>query len=81
MVKLDGYVALLETLANNGNANPAQMISLSGIGQKELKPALVFLQDQGCLLVEPSNGKAFPRYSITQRGLRILKFFNFQSST
>jgi predicted transcriptional regulator len=78
LVKLDAYVALLETVANQGTINPAQMASLSSIEPNKLTLALAFLQSQGCLSVETSDGKDFPCYSITERGLRILKFFNYR---
>ena len=80
MVRLDEYVAILGTLTHHGPINPAQMVSLSSMDYNELMLALSFLHRNGCVLLETSGGRVFPSYSITERGLRILEFFNYRTS-
>jgi predicted transcriptional regulator len=79
-VKLNEYIAIIGTLAQHGPLNPAQIVSLSSsIDYDKLKLALAFLLSQD-LLLETSEGKVFPCYSITERGLRILKYFSYRTS-
>ena len=74
-VKLDEYVALLGTLANYGPIDAAQITSLTSIQRDKLMVALAFLQNQVCVRLEPSVGKALSDYTITERGFRVLRFF------
>ena len=73
---LKEYVTILGTIANNTPSNLAQISALIRMDYKKLSDALDFLNSQRCLVVESSEVKTALNYSITERGLRILEFFD-----
>jgi hypothetical protein len=76
LVNLNEYVAILGTVAHHNPSNLAQLAALIIMDFDKLKDALDFLHSQGCLFLVSSEVKISSRYSITERGLRILEFFN-----
>jgi predicted transcriptional regulator len=76
LANLNEYVAILGTVAYHNPSNLAQLAALIRIDYDKLADALDFLHGQGCLLLATSEVKTGSQYSITERGLRILEFFN-----
>jgi predicted transcriptional regulator len=76
LANLNEYVAILGTLAHYNPSNLTQLAALISIDFDKLKDALDFLHSQGCLILATSEVKTDSHYSITERGLRILEFFN-----
>jgi hypothetical protein len=73
---LKEYVTILGTIANNAPINLAQISTLVRMDYNKLSDALDFLNSQRCLMVNASEVKTALKYSITERGLRILDFFD-----
>jgi predicted transcriptional regulator len=76
LANLDEYVAILGTVAHNKPSNLARLAALMGIDYNKLEDALAFLLSQKCLLLVTSEVETSSRYNITERGLRIMEFFN-----
>jgi len=76
LANLNEYIAILGTVAYHNPSNLAQLAALIRIDYDKLANALDFLHCQGCLLLQTSEVKTGSHYSITERGLRILEFFN-----
>ena len=76
LANLNEYIAILGTVAHHNPSNLTQLAALISINYDKLAEALDFLHSQGCLLLATSEEKTDSHYSITERGLRILEFFN-----
>jgi predicted transcriptional regulator len=76
LANLNEYVAILGTIAHHNPSNLAQLAPLIRMHYDKLADALDFLHSQGCLHLVTSEVKTCSHYCITERGLRILEFFD-----
>jgi len=72
-VKLGEYITIIGLLAENGNLKTVSLLSFSKMDINKLEHALEFLQSQRVIRKTPT--KETSTYSVTARGLTILKFF------
>lgn len=72
--KLEMYVGVLKILAQNDSVKTSNVADELNISTDELKRYLSFLLKQ-CLIDEQKLNNNRVVYSITQRGIRVLKYF------
>jgi predicted transcriptional regulator len=78
---LNEYLAILGTIAHHNPSYLAQLTDLFRMDHDKLLDALNFLLSQGCLVQETTEARTTSKFTITERGLRILEFFNKRTLT
>ena len=78
LTKLEEYVAITRTLAQQGPLKPAQIAVLTKIAKAKLEEYLDFLLEQGVIKEQPSKKTVL--YTTSDRGIKILKFFGVETS-
>ena len=72
--KLEMYVDILKVLAHRGPLKLTHVMYKANVNCSVLKEYLDFLIKQG-LVEERTHGKCRVVYSVTQRGIEVLKYF------
>jgi predicted transcriptional regulator len=80
LITLSEYITILKIIAHQNPVNPVHVTPLENGEYEKLAVALTFLENQRCIKLEKPGQKTLTAYSITERGLRILKFFNQQTT-
>lgn len=73
--KLEGTIDILKIIAQNGSLKISYSTCKTNITCSVLEKYLGFLFKQG-LVNQQNEGKLRMDYSITQRGINVLKYFN-----
>ncbi|NIO37201.1 ArsR family transcriptional regulator [Candidatus Bathyarchaeota archaeon] len=72
--KLEMYIDILKVLAHKGPLKLTHIMYKANVNCSVLKEYLDFLMEQG-LVEERSVGKRRVIYAITQKGIKVLKYF------